>query len=193
MHQGDALQVLRALPAHSADSLVTDPPAGIGYLGESWDFDRGGRAAWIAWLAAILQETLRVVTPGAHAVVWALPRTSHWTATAMEDAGWEIRDVAVHLQAQGYPKSRALLKPSAEHWILARTAGPLRSLNTGGCALDGGRYPANATFEHAPECGARCAAGCPVGQLDAQSGTRPSSAMRAGTPRRNTQSFSGGF
>lgn len=117
---GDALEVLRAIPTHSLDALVTDPPAGIAFMGAEWDKNKGGRRQWIDWLASIMAEALRVVKPGAHALVWALPRTSHWTATALEDAGWEIRDCIVHMQGQGFPKHEGALKPASEHWWLAR-------------------------------------------------------------------------
>jgi hypothetical protein len=43
--------------------------------------------------------------PGGHALVWALPRTSHWTATAWENAGFEVRDRIGHIFGQGFPKS----------------------------------------------------------------------------------------
>jgi hypothetical protein len=102
---GDALDVLRTLPDASVDALVTDPPAGIAFMGKDWDGDKGGRDQWIAWLAAIMREARRVLKPGSHALVWALPRTSHWTATAIEDAGFEIRDVVHHLFGTGFPKS----------------------------------------------------------------------------------------
>lgn len=52
-----------------------------------------------------MRECLRVMKPGAHGLVWALPRTSHWTATALEDAGFEIRDCVYHLFGSGFPKS----------------------------------------------------------------------------------------
>jgi hypothetical protein len=39
-----------------------------------------------------MRQAFRVLKPGGHMLVWALPRTSHWTATAIEDAGFEIRD-----------------------------------------------------------------------------------------------------
>jgi len=80
------------------------------------------RTAFIAFLVPIFSECLRVLKPGAHGLVWALPRTSHWTATALEDAGFEIRDVGVHLFGQGWPKSKGVLKPSGEHWIVCRKA-----------------------------------------------------------------------
>jgi len=87
------------------DSMVTDPPAGIGFMDKQWDKDKGGRDAWVEDMAATYRECLRVLKPGAHGLVWALPRTSHWTATALENAGFEIRDVVMHLFGTGFPKS----------------------------------------------------------------------------------------
>jgi DNA modification methylase len=107
---GDCLEQLKNLPADSVDSLVTDPPAGISFMGKDWDSDKGGRDGWISWMAEVMRECNRVLKPGAHALVWAIPRTSHWTATALEDAGFEIRDVITHLFGQGFPKSMAIDK-----------------------------------------------------------------------------------
>ena len=105
LHHGDCLAWLRTLPSESVDSVVTDPPAGIAFMDKDWDHHKGGRAQWVAWLAEVLRECMRVLKPGGHALVWSLPRTSHWTACAVEDAGFEIRDVIYHLTAQGWPKS----------------------------------------------------------------------------------------
>ncbi len=110
---GDCLEKLRELPADSIDSIVTDPPAGIGFMGKEWDSDKGGRDAWIAWLSAISKEMIRVLKPGGHALVWALPRTSHWTATALEDAGFEVRDRVHHIFGSGFPKSLNVIKSIA--------------------------------------------------------------------------------
>lgn len=74
-------------------------------MGKEWDTDKGGRDAWIAWMQSIARECLRVIKPGGHALVWALPRTSHWTGMAWENAGWEPRDKVVHLFGTGFPKS----------------------------------------------------------------------------------------
>lgn len=104
-------------------------------MGKDWDGDKGGRKQWIAWMTEVMSECLRVLKPGAHGLVWALPRTSHWTATALEDAGFEVRDVVTHLFGSGFPKSLNVgkqtglkeheglgtaLKPASEHWILVR-------------------------------------------------------------------------
>ena len=128
VQQGDSAEVLEALPTASVDALVTDPPAGIGFMGKEWDGHKGGRDKWIAWLAGVLSECRRVMKPGAMGWVWALPRTAHWTATACEDAGFAVRDVLVHVFGTGFPKSRALLKPAAEMWVLIKAPGELREL-----------------------------------------------------------------
>jgi hypothetical protein len=103
--QSDCLHHLWDIPTNSIDSIVTDPPAGIAFMGKGWDKDRGGRAKWVAWLTERMEEAYRVLKPGGHALVWALPRTSHWTALALDDAGFEIRDCITHLFGTGFPKS----------------------------------------------------------------------------------------
>lgn len=74
-------------------------------MNKTWDSDKGGRDNWIAWMSGIAGECLRVLKPGGHALVWAIPRTSHWTATAWENAGFEIRDIIAHVFGSGFPKS----------------------------------------------------------------------------------------
>jgi DNA modification methylase len=104
--KGDCLDLMPWLVSdESVDALVCDPPAGIGFMGKEWDHHKGGRKEWIEWMTEIMRECLRVMKPGAHGLVWALPRTSHWTATALEDAGFEVRDVVTHLFGSGFPKS----------------------------------------------------------------------------------------
>jgi site-specific DNA-methyltransferase (adenine-specific) len=128
VYADDCLDVLRTLPDDKIDALVTDPPAAINFMGREWDDDKGGRDHWIKWLAEIMRECFRVLKPGAHGLVWALPRTSHWTATALEDAGFEIRDVVTHLFGSGFPKSLDVSKAidkaaGAERKVVGRTSG----------------------------------------------------------------------
>lgn len=132
--QGDCLQALKLVPAASVDSVITDPPAGISFMGKAWDGDKGGRDEWIAWMSSVMKECLRVLKPGGHALVWAIPRTSHWTATAVEDAGFEVRDVVTHLFGSGFPKSldisKAIDKEAWNDYLKAnpKEAAHLRSL-----------------------------------------------------------------
>lgn len=107
---GDCLELMRAMPDNSVDSMVTDPPAGIAFMSKKWDRDKGGRRQWIAWLAEVMTEALRVLKPGAHALVWALPRTSHWTGTALEDAGFDVRDCLYHVFGSGFVKNHNISK-----------------------------------------------------------------------------------
>jgi len=102
---GDCTEELKKLPENSVDSIVTDPPSGISFMGKDWDKDKGGRGSWIDWMQEVATECKRVLKPGGHAFVWAIPRTSHWTATAWENAGFEIRDVVAHIFGSGFPKS----------------------------------------------------------------------------------------
>lgn len=143
---GDCKDIGEHLDENSVDSIVTDPPAGIDFMGKGWDSDKGGRDKWIAWLCDAMKPSFRALKPGGYALVWALPRTSHWTATAVEDAGFEICDIHHHIFGTGFPKSLNLLKafeakfgaveaaklhekldglgtalkPAVEHWILAQ-------------------------------------------------------------------------
>lgn len=110
LRQGDCLDLLRDLESNSIDSLVTDPPAGIGFMGKSWDHHKGGRTEWVAWLTEVMREVYRVLKPGAHGFVWALPKTSHWTAWALEEAGFEIRDCVTHHFGNGFPKNMDVSK-----------------------------------------------------------------------------------
>lgn len=151
--EGDSADVLAALPPASCAALVTDPPAGIGFMGREWDKDRGGRAQWVAWLAGVLGLARVAVRPGGRAFVWALPRTTHWTGCAVEDAGWSVETVVTHLFGTGWPKGKGQLKPSSEHWYLART-GPSTGLNVDGCRVTaGGPSPSIARREVAARTG----------------------------------------
>jgi site-specific DNA-methyltransferase (adenine-specific) len=76
--EGEALQLLGALPGGCFDSLVTDPPYGLSFKGEAWDggelADGEGLQAFTRWWAG---EALRVMKPGAWAAVHGAPRTVH--------------------------------------------------------------------------------------------------------------------
>ncbi|NCC59251.1 MAG: site-specific DNA-methyltransferase, partial [Synergistales bacterium] len=105
LYHGDCLEIMKTLEAGSVEAVVTDPPAGIAFMGKSWDRDKGGRDNWIAWMEQVARECLRLIKPGGHALVWALPRTSHWTAMAWENAGWEVRDRIAFAFGSGFPKA----------------------------------------------------------------------------------------
>ncbi|EOC1344572.1 site-specific DNA-methyltransferase [Cronobacter dublinensis] len=144
---GDCLDVLHSMPDNSVDSIVTDPPYGIKFMGKTWDYDVPSQAIW--------KECLRVLKPGGHLLSFAGCRTQHRMAARIEDAGFEIRDMIVFLYetsnaaqalieslspdqlklldaafgrdgmlgwvyGSGFPKSHHTLKPALEPITLAR-------------------------------------------------------------------------
>lgn len=94
---GDCLEAMRQMPDCSVDSIVCDPPYGIGFMGKGWDSAVPG----IEWAA----ECLRVLKPGGHLVAFASTRTLHRLACAVEDAGFDIRDTVHWCYWSGFPKS----------------------------------------------------------------------------------------
>lgn len=147
IYNGDCLDVLPALASASVDAVITDPPAGISFMGMEFDSDRGGRNAWIAWLAGIMKETRRVLRPGHYALVWALPRTSHWTGMALEDAGFIVKDRLAYIFGSGFPKHKHALKPAVEDWWLVRAPGKPAPLNIEACRIPSAD---NVTFARMP-------------------------------------------
>lgn len=89
LRNGDCLVVLATLPDNSVDSIVTDPPYGIGMMNKKWDYAVPSVAIW--------RECLRVLKPGGHILAFAGTRTQHRMASNIEDAGFEIRDMVTYL------------------------------------------------------------------------------------------------
>ena len=94
---GDCLQVLKTLEAESVDSVVTDPPYGLSFMGKSWDYKVPSTEIW--------EQCLRVLKPGGHLLAFAGTRTQHRMCVNIEDAGFEIRDMIAWVYGSGFPKS----------------------------------------------------------------------------------------
>ena len=165
--QGNNIELLRTLPENSVDSVTTDPPYGLSFMGKSWDYDVPTVELW--------KEVLRVLKPGGHLLSFSSSRTYHRMVVNVEDAGFEIRDQIMWVYGSGFPKNhnvgKALnkkanyelqtewdgwgtaLKPSHEPIVMARK--PFKGTvvdnvlehGTGAINIDaskvGQRYPAN--------------------------------------------------
>ncbi len=97
--QGDSLFLLPTLPDSSIDSIVTDPPYELGFMGKSWD------KSGIANNVQLWKECLRVLRPGGHLLAFSGSRTYHRMTCAIEDAGFEVRDQIMWVYGSGFPKS----------------------------------------------------------------------------------------
>lgn len=138
LYGGDCIETMRSLPENSVDSVAVDPPYHLtsivkrfgrtsqadetvtsdrarrgadgmarlsrGFMGKQWD---GGD---IAFRAETWAEVLRVLKPGGHLIAFSGTRTYHRMACAIEDAGFEIRDLIAWLYASGFPKSHDISK-----------------------------------------------------------------------------------
>lgn len=96
IYQGDCLVRLKEIPDESVDAIVTDPPYELGFMGKSWD------ASGIAYNVELC---LRVLKPGGHLLAFGGTRTYHRMAVAIEDAGFEVRDMLEWIYFSGFPKS----------------------------------------------------------------------------------------
>lgn len=85
------------MPDNSVDSIVTDPPYGLKFMGKEWDKGVPPMDYW--------QEALRILKPGGHLLSFGGSRTYHRMACAIEDAGFEIRDQIMWVYGSGFPKS----------------------------------------------------------------------------------------
>lgn len=167
LHVGDCRAVLPTLPAGAAAAGVWDPPAGLGFMGLSWDLARA--EVFAGFLMEAFAAALRVLQPGAWVAVWAHPKTSHWTAVALERAGYTIETKVPWINAEAKPQPWRVgrLAPGHEEWILAHAPGPRRplSLRLWRDAM-GGRHPRALVLGHAASAA-----------LDAIIGRRRSGAM----------------
>jgi len=123
---GDNIEVLKTYPDNYFDSIVTDPPYGLGkepnpnellkdwiekgyheiqgkgFMGKEWDAFVPQPNFW--------KEVFRVLKPGGHVLAFYGTRTYDWGVMAMRFAGFEVRDCIQWLYGSGFPKSHNISK-----------------------------------------------------------------------------------
>jgi DNA modification methylase len=108
----------RAGTAIGVDHRTTSERSGSMKAG-SYDRSTASQHAFQAWCELWATEAYRVAKPGAHLLAFGGTRTYHRLASAIEDAGWEIRDCLVWAYASGFPKSLDVSKAIDKgngHW-----------------------------------------------------------------------------
>ena len=81
------------------DGILCDPPYELGFMGKSWD------SSGIAFDKDMWADILKLLKPGGHLLAFSGSRTYHRMAVAIEDAGFEIRDMIEWVYGSGFPKS----------------------------------------------------------------------------------------
>ena len=104
LHLGDCLSVMAELPENSVDTIITDPPYELGFMGKKWD------SSGVAFQPETWQAVFRVLKPGAILLAFGGTRTYHRMVCAIEDAGFEIRDMVEWVYGSGFPKSYDISK-----------------------------------------------------------------------------------
>ena len=95
LYCGDCLDILPGVGL--VDSVVTDPPYGLRFMGKKWDYDIPSVDIWRA--------VFGVLKPGGFMLAFGGTRTYHRMVVNIEDAGFEIRDMVEWVYGSGFPKS----------------------------------------------------------------------------------------
>jgi len=132
---GDCVEILRSFPDNSIDSIVCDPPYGIGFMGKDWDHS----VPTEEWA----RECYRVLKHGGHIVAFGATRAIHRMVCALEDEGFEIRDMINWLYFSGFPKSMDISKQIDKMKGVERE---IQGFSNKGASPKEGTF--NASFDH---------------------------------------------
>ena len=131
LYQGSMLDMLDVIEKESIDSVVTDPPYELNFMGKGWD------NAGVSFQPDTWKKCYEVLKPGGYLLAFGGSRTFHRIACAIEDAGFEIRDTIMWLYGSGFPKSQNIgLALDKKNGIDNRTG----EIRTNGKATKGGVY-----------------------------------------------------
>jgi len=138
LYQGDAIAVMRSMPADTFDSIITDPPYGLHAAGTVWDqyaagigrpltgrglaasavdagaYDPRRNLEYQEWCTAWGSQALRVAKPAAVLMSFGSPKTAHRQAVGLENAGWSIIGGIARLHGGGKPSATSVT--DAENW-----------------------------------------------------------------------------
>lgn len=180
---GDCIAEMEALASagFAADSIVCDPPYGWSFMGRDWDSPDN-----VAFRPDTWRLALQLLPPGGMLAAFGGAKSHHRLMVAVEDAGFEIFDVAMWLHGQGFPKAKTQLKPAYEPIILARkpTKGPVRALNIDDCRVDGGKRSPGFTgsLGAVDRSGSLSGAKTPRANVDEAQGRWPANILHSGEP-----------
>mgnify|MGYP001603246108 CR=1 FL=1 len=126
---GDSLKILSKLENNSVDIVLTDPPYFLDKLDNNWQykkvenvknqqiikslpagmkFDRKQGQDFYKWYFRVSEQIHRILKPGGFFFSFSSPRLYHRMASAIDDAGLEIRDCFLWLYTQNQAKAMSV-------------------------------------------------------------------------------------
>ncbi len=126
---GDSLKVLKELENNSIDIVLTDPPYFLDKMDADWKheivsskknqyqikslpsgmkFDRAQGLKFYEWYFKVSKELIRILKPGGFFFSFSSPRLYHRMASAVDDAGFDIRDCFLWVYTQNQPKAMSM-------------------------------------------------------------------------------------
>lgn len=136
---------MQTFPDNLIDTIITDPPYGLEFMGKDWDKGVPGPHFWA--------EMFRICKPGASLLSFGGTRTYHRMACAIEDAGWQIRDCLMWLYGSGFPKSHDISKgidkaKGAEREVIGRDESKWRDASN----YEGNKYSEMRPSDYESKC-----------------------------------------
>lgn len=122
----ECIEMMQKIPDSSIDMVCTDPPYFLDGLGNDWNkqmldnkgssaivgnlpkgmrFDRNQSKKFNEFYSKVSSEVYRILKPGGAFISFSSPRLYHSMAMAIEDAGFEIRDMLGWIYTQSQVKA----------------------------------------------------------------------------------------
>lgn len=130
IHFKDAFELMSEIPDNSIDLVLTDPPYFLDKLDNEWNhqkisedkdyckvvtslppgmkFDREQGIKFYQWYLNVSQNIFRILKPGGFFFSFSSPRLFHRMASAIDDAGFLMRDTFLWIYSQNQPKAMSL-------------------------------------------------------------------------------------
>lgn len=131
LHNQDCFEAFALMPNQSVDSVITDPPYFLDKLGDNWKvgemktssknaqvtslpvgmkFDPSQGRTFQEFMNRVAIEAMRVLKPGGFFLSFSAPRLYHRLGVAVEDAGFEIRDMWAWIYTQNQMKAMSVAR-----------------------------------------------------------------------------------
>ena len=125
----DIMEFLPQLKENSIDVIITDPPYFLDKMDNNWDYEKVSSKKYLQtvqslpagmkfdkeqgkkfydWYLKVSEGLFRVLKPGGFFFSFSSPRLYHRMTCAVDDAGFEIRDMFMWLYTQNQPKAMSI-------------------------------------------------------------------------------------